>query len=204
MAQIFYSLSERHAHRELMPSDIKHGGLPEIIAEALLLVVDHAAHLPRLHRQQASPGDTALLLVCLSLTQCFGGSQSPPGKRLASDKICALQAPSMAMLFFQTTRDLTELVGFDNHVWHVGGDRFGQLLIDFVCGFASGQLPGSLGDTPEAMDTGLQNASSCSDAYSWQLVMLCCSKCPCCLGGSTMIEPPCHTCQHACGLPPSK
>ena len=95
-----------------MPSDIKHGGLPEIIAEAVLLVVDHAAHLPRLHRHQASPGDTALLLVCLSLTQCFGGSQSPPGKRLASDKICALQAPSMAMLFFQTTRDLTELVGF--------------------------------------------------------------------------------------------
>ena len=62
-AQIFYSLSERHAHREFRPSDIKHGGLPAIIGEAAVLVVNHATHLPRLHRYQANPGDTALLLV---------------------------------------------------------------------------------------------------------------------------------------------
>ncbi len=70
-AQIFYSLSERHTHRDFSPSDIKLGGLPRIIGEALSLVVNHAAHLPKLHRDQASPGDTSLLLVSLSLC---GGS----------------------------------------------------------------------------------------------------------------------------------
>ena len=34
-----------------------------------MLLVDHAAHLPRLHPHQASPGDTALLLVSLSQAQ---------------------------------------------------------------------------------------------------------------------------------------
>ena len=71
MAAQIYSLSERHAHREFSPSDIKQGGLPRIIGEAMSLVVNHAAHLPKLHRDQASPGDTALLLVSLSLC---GGS----------------------------------------------------------------------------------------------------------------------------------
>ena len=66
-AQIFYSLSERHTHQEFRPSDIKQRWPARIIGEALLLVVNHAAHLPRLHRQQASPGDTALLMVGLSL-----------------------------------------------------------------------------------------------------------------------------------------
>ncbi len=67
-AQIFYSLSERHSHRKLQPSDITHDGLQKILGEAALLVVKHAVHLPRLRRHQANPGDTALLLVCLSLT----------------------------------------------------------------------------------------------------------------------------------------
>ncbi len=68
-AQIFYNLSERHSHQEFRPSDINNASLPAIIGEAALLVVKHAAHLPRLQRHQASPGDTALLLVGLSLTQ---------------------------------------------------------------------------------------------------------------------------------------
>ena len=67
-AQILYSLSERHSHQEFSPSDIM-DGLPIHITEAALLVVNHAAHLPRLHPHQASPGDTALLLVSLSRTQ---------------------------------------------------------------------------------------------------------------------------------------
>jgi hypothetical protein len=38
-----------------------------------VLVVNHATHLPRLHRFQANPGDTALLLVRLPWTQgCRG------------------------------------------------------------------------------------------------------------------------------------
>lgn len=63
-AQILFSLSERHAHLEFELSDT--GDIDLMIyplVEALFLVMDHAAHLPRMHRQHASPIDTALLMV---------------------------------------------------------------------------------------------------------------------------------------------
>ena len=68
-AQILYSLSERHAHRDLQPSDISQYDVGMCIGGALKLVMDHAAHLPRFHRKQAAQRDTALLLVSLPLTQ---------------------------------------------------------------------------------------------------------------------------------------
>lgn len=67
-SQIFYSLSEKHTHPDFRPSDSSKGVLPSILLDVLSLVVDHAAYLLRLHRQHAW-GDTALLVVSLSLTQ---------------------------------------------------------------------------------------------------------------------------------------
>ena len=61
-AQIFYSLSERHTHLEFSPSECS----PSVhirLQEALFLVTEGAAYLPRLHRHQANQGDTALLMV---------------------------------------------------------------------------------------------------------------------------------------------
>ena len=70
-AQILYCLSERHTHREYEPSDIGQHQIHACLSRALMLVVDHAAHLPRLHRKQAAHRDTALLLVSPSLTQRY-------------------------------------------------------------------------------------------------------------------------------------
>ena len=67
--QVFYSLSERHMHPDFRPSDIHDNGVPSLAFDALFLVVEHAAYLPRFHRQQASHGNTALLMVSLCLTQ---------------------------------------------------------------------------------------------------------------------------------------
>ena len=63
LVQIFFSLSERHAHREFAPSDINYRDESSCLIEVLHLVGQHAAHLPRLHRHQATPRDTALLMV---------------------------------------------------------------------------------------------------------------------------------------------
>ena len=63
-AQILYSLSERHAHLMVEASDIPQNTRVRLI-EALFLVMKHAAHLPRLHRQLGCGRDTALLMVRL-------------------------------------------------------------------------------------------------------------------------------------------
>ena len=57
----------------------------------------------------------------------------------------------MAMLVFKSAHYLTDLMCFDKFT---GSECFGQLLSDSVCGFADGRLPGNLGDTEAAMDTG--------------------------------------------------
>lgn len=63
-AQIFYCLSEWHTHVEFAPAGIgKPSGLPQVITQAVFMVMKFAAYLPRLHRQQASPRDTSLLMV---------------------------------------------------------------------------------------------------------------------------------------------
>ena len=69
--QIFYSLSERHTHLNFRPCDVTHRGLPKILLDALVLVTNHAVHLPHLHREQAWQLDTALLMVGLSQIQGF-------------------------------------------------------------------------------------------------------------------------------------
>jgi hypothetical protein len=65
-AQIFYSLSERHTHRDFQPADVNSSHVPWCLTDTVTLVVDHAAHLPFLHRRQAAQSDTALLLVSTS------------------------------------------------------------------------------------------------------------------------------------------
>ena len=55
-------------HRRFKPCDISHREIQACLSGALVLVVDHAAHLPRLHRKQAAHRDTALLLVSPSRT----------------------------------------------------------------------------------------------------------------------------------------
>ena len=55
--------------------------------DTLFLVVEHAAHLPRLHPQQGCQRDTALLMVSLSLTQALL-SAIPERQRSSED--CAL------------------------------------------------------------------------------------------------------------------
>ena len=69
-AQIFYSLSECHSHWDFKPFNLI---VRSHLVETLLLVMEHAAHLPRLHCRQASQRDTALLMVSLFL----GRSQGP-------------------------------------------------------------------------------------------------------------------------------
>ena len=73
-AQIFYSLSERNTTlRQGGPTDNNFGTfVSPCLLQALCLVVEHAADLPRLHQLQASSGDTALLMVgpCL-ISGCF-------------------------------------------------------------------------------------------------------------------------------------
>ena len=69
---------------------INHGDVPQCLLQALRLVVEHAARLPRLHQQQASSGDTALLMVgpCLvGRSLCSGWDMtvlSPPAIVMAS------------------------------------------------------------------------------------------------------------------------
>ena len=67
-AQIFYSLSERHMHKEFKSSDINCSDVRAPL-DMLFLVLEHLAHLPRMHPQQGCQRDTALLMVSLSLTQ---------------------------------------------------------------------------------------------------------------------------------------
>ena len=62
-AQIWYSLSERNMLGDEVRMDVNCGSVPPCLLQALCLVVEHAAILPCLHRQQASTGDTALLMV---------------------------------------------------------------------------------------------------------------------------------------------
>ena len=69
--QIFYSLSERHSLLE--DGETVDGA---ILSEALSLVVEHAAHLPRLHNEQASCRDTAMLVVGPCLASCPLGSRA--------------------------------------------------------------------------------------------------------------------------------
>ena len=72
--QIIYSLSERHTHREFKPSDLNYAAVHSCLRDTLLLVMEHAAHLPRLHPQQVNEVDTALLMV--SQFQNFPGDRS--------------------------------------------------------------------------------------------------------------------------------
>ena len=46
-----------------------YSGLPKIMLDALLLVINHAEYLPHLHCEQARQFDTALLMVGLSQIQ---------------------------------------------------------------------------------------------------------------------------------------
>ena len=62
-AQILYSLSERNTLLDKGITHIDFGVFSRCLLEALCLVVEHAANLPRLHQQQANSGDTALLMV---------------------------------------------------------------------------------------------------------------------------------------------
>ena len=65
-AQVFYSLSEWHTHVDFRRSDFEHSGLPDAAITVLWLVIKYADKLPRLHCEQASCADTALLMVNLS------------------------------------------------------------------------------------------------------------------------------------------
>ena len=63
---------------------------------------------------------------------------------------CAWQAPSTAML-------LVKMASRDRHpkIHQALCSRgFGELLAQAISGFGEGRLPGNLGDTPEALDTG--------------------------------------------------
>ena len=60
----------------------------------------------------------------------------------------AWQAPSLAMLIVKF-KDAKDGRPFD-----ICSSSFGALLHESICGFGSGRLPGDLGDTPGALDTG--------------------------------------------------
>ena len=42
----------------------------------------------------------------------------------------------------------------DGQPFDICSRSFGVLLYESICGFGSGRLPGDLGDTPVALDTG--------------------------------------------------
>ena len=66
-AQIFYCLSEWNTHENFTQTGIsKASGVPQVILEVVFVVHKHAAYLPRLHSQQATHRDTALLMVSKS------------------------------------------------------------------------------------------------------------------------------------------
>ena len=151
--QIFYSLSERHTHLEFSRSDLTCSeAVPLRFKEAMFLVSKHAACLPRLHRQQVNQGDTASLVVSLfpasydyvpSVLACMSLSwqmQSNPSFSYA------WQVPSMAMMAIRVT-DRHEVIPFDSNILE-------KLLLESISGFVEGRLPGELGDTNEALDTG--------------------------------------------------
>lgn len=62
-AQIFYCLSEWHTHVGFEPSDERFSGMSTKLGVAMWLLIQCRGLLPCLHRQQASPVDTALLMV---------------------------------------------------------------------------------------------------------------------------------------------
>lgn len=75
--QIFYSLSERHTLLDGKTVDINYGHqFHSCLSEALSMVVEHVARLPRLHQAQISCRDTALLMVGPCFTWCSPGSGS--------------------------------------------------------------------------------------------------------------------------------
>ena len=102
--------------------------------------------------------------------------------RAASLLDCAWQVPSMAMLIFKIS-DTMEGQPFD-----ICSKRFGMLLHESVCGFESGRLPGDLGDTFGALETGEGAAANLAEGLAERaargvcLVSIC-ARCAC-LGGA--------------------
>ena len=181
-AQIVYSLSERHMLLD-EPIDINSMSTTSVapcLLQALCLVVEHAARLPCLHSQQASSGDTALLMVgpCL-----ICGSSIPDHTRQSSSHqlmiasayatiqpvaqnicmagkpellgVCAWQAPSLAVMVGVTGYSIWRGTNLGRELLKVVSDApFRTLCAESLSASVDGRLPGNLGDAPETMETG--------------------------------------------------
>ena len=72
--------------------------------------------------------------------------------------VCAWQMPSMAVLIYNISEPTVEWR--TNMLEMNAKNGFADMILDSLCGFGEGRLPGNLGDTPEALDTGEGAGSS--------------------------------------------
>ena len=173
-AQIFYGLSEGCTTWKFPPSDIG-PSLAKNFKMVTGLVVEHGPYLPRMRRQQACDGATVLLMVRPVPDQA--SFQPDPMRHHRDDGTCcakghwhtstcrlhpgckpgrgrvvsARQAPSLALL---AVKSLSTAAERDGCYRFFRTARFGNLLSASLAAVVDGQLPGDLGDTPKAVDTG--------------------------------------------------